>query len=326
MMISASNQTNSTSVTLGPIDSTLRFFVWGDFGSNGLVAIELQMKDGSWVRYPEFIFTSQDGFDVNVFTGSVIRIVTENATSVNYKGITLPNQYTDVFKGRSGVFYTVHPKYLFQDSAATIPVQTDGDPVGFILDRSGNQYHATHPTDANRPIYRTDGTLHWLEHTASTVRLRFPAAAIKNSVDSTCYFGWQEVGTDNTIILGTNGNNGDFLFVGLNGSSSTTINGNVSYENIRLNSGGSAVDIVALPNTRDKVWDVYTNHKVIGFERINFTGATWGSSENLLLGYNATGWEAEGNFYGFFIIDKPLLDSSEKTLVEDTFLDLTGTN
>ena len=52
---------------------------------------------------------------------------------------------------------------LFQDAAGTIPVTADGDPVGLMLDKSGNGYHASQSVSGSRPVYRTDGTLHWLE-------------------------------------------------------------------------------------------------------------------------------------------------------------------
>ena len=67
-----------------------------------------------------------------------------------------------------GAIYIPRPvvngaQVLFQDAAGTVPVTADGDPVGKMLDQSGNGNHATQSTSAKRPIYRTDGTLHWLE-------------------------------------------------------------------------------------------------------------------------------------------------------------------
>jgi len=56
---------------------------------------------------------------------------------------------------------------LFQDAAGTIPVTSDGDPVGLMLDKSGNGYHATQTVSAKRLIYRTDGTLHWLANSGT---------------------------------------------------------------------------------------------------------------------------------------------------------------
>ncbi|MCP3653592.1 MAG: hypothetical protein GY766_01655, partial [Herbaspirillum sp.] len=52
---------------------------------------------------------------------------------------------------------------LFQDAAGTVPVASAGDPVGLVLDKSGNGNHLTAPSDAARPVYQTDGTYHWLQ-------------------------------------------------------------------------------------------------------------------------------------------------------------------
>jgi hypothetical protein len=68
--------------------------------------------------------------------------------------------------GRLGVKLEIIPDNLFKDTAATIPVTTDGDLVARINDTSGNGFHATNANTAQQATYRTDGTLHWLEWTS----------------------------------------------------------------------------------------------------------------------------------------------------------------
>ena len=65
--------------------------------------------------------------------------------------------------GKQGVWYDPSDKStLFQDVAGTVPVTKDGDPVALIRDKSGNGYHATQSVSTSRPLYKTDGILHWL--------------------------------------------------------------------------------------------------------------------------------------------------------------------
>ena len=46
---------------------------------------------------------------------------------------------------------------LFQDSAGTTPVTAVEQPVGLVLDKSGNGNHATQATSAKRPLLKVDG-------------------------------------------------------------------------------------------------------------------------------------------------------------------------
>lgn len=45
---------------------------------------------------------------------------------------------------------------LYQDSAGTIPVTMDGQPVGMILDLSGNGNHAIQTNNLYRPALNKD--------------------------------------------------------------------------------------------------------------------------------------------------------------------------
>lgn len=71
----------------------------------------------------------------------------------------------ELFKqGEKGAWYDPsNPSTLYQDAAMTIPVTARGDPVGCMMDLSGNGNHAIQSVSASRPTYQTDGILHWLE-------------------------------------------------------------------------------------------------------------------------------------------------------------------
>lgn len=73
----------------------------------------------------------------------------------------------DLFaSGEEGVWYDPSDlSTLYQDEAGTIAVTQDGDPVGLMMDKSGNNNHATQSVGSSKPVYRTDGTLHWIEGT-----------------------------------------------------------------------------------------------------------------------------------------------------------------
>lgn len=63
--------------------------------------------------------------------------------------------------GEQGVWYDPSDRStMFQDTGATIPVAADGDPVRYLMDKSGNAVHLSHSTGL---VYRTDGAHHWLE-------------------------------------------------------------------------------------------------------------------------------------------------------------------
>ena len=70
----------------------------------------------------------------------------------------------DLFAGgKKGVWYDPSDlSTLFIDAAGTMPVTAAGDPVGLMLDKSGNGNHATQTVSKARPVYKTDGILHWL--------------------------------------------------------------------------------------------------------------------------------------------------------------------
>jgi hypothetical protein len=67
--------------------------------------------------------------------------------------------------GENGAWYDPSDlTTLWQDAAGTVPVTANLDPVRRMDDKSGNGNNAIAPSDAARPLYRTDGQSHWLEY------------------------------------------------------------------------------------------------------------------------------------------------------------------
>jgi len=68
--------------------------------------------------------------------------------------------------GQPGAIYVFRPtvegaQALFQDSSATTPVSSDGDPIGSTKDQSPNSNGAEQSVSAERPAYNTDGTVNF---------------------------------------------------------------------------------------------------------------------------------------------------------------------
>lgn len=60
--------------------------------------------------------------------------------------------------GSKGCWYDLTDlSTLFQDAAGTIPVTAAGQPIGKVLDKSGNNNHLTQTNNAKRPLYGTSG-------------------------------------------------------------------------------------------------------------------------------------------------------------------------
>ena len=69
---------------------------------------------------------------------------------------------------------------LFQDSDGTIPVTANGDPIGLVLDKTGNNYNLTQTVSASRPELLDGGIVFDLVDDA--LRLTVPAGGITGTL------------------------------------------------------------------------------------------------------------------------------------------------
>jgi hypothetical protein len=95
---------------------------------------------------------------------------------------------------------------LFQDSAGTTPVTATGQPVGKMLDISGNGNHLIQPTAAARPLYTVAGAVKYLQFDGVDDSLqRTFTTNFTGGVFTTLFAGRYDTGTGaNSLILDMN--------------------------------------------------------------------------------------------------------------------------
>ena len=112
--------------------------------------------------------------------------------------------------GKQGAWYDPSDKStLFQDAAGTVPVTADGDPVGLMLDKSGNGNHAIQTISVYRPIYKTDGILHRIEsRQGGWFDLNTSLGWLMDGSGSHLVAAWGNVRGDDKVAAGLLGNSG----------------------------------------------------------------------------------------------------------------------
>jgi len=204
-----------------------------------------------------------------------------------------------------GAFYVPKPivngaQVLFQDSSGTVPVTADGDPVGKMLDQSGNNNHATQSVSGSRPVYRTDGVLHWLEFdgvddylaTSDSFTIVSTFSVVKFlSKDSTVY------GSPSKYIYNLAWRANDNLLIrGSGGTSTSTAQPSLDLEIISTRTNGSGDSLI----------------RVGGIDQA-ITGFSDPITEILWIGIrqgDAQDWALDGNYYGGAVIDRTVSPSN----------------
>ena len=204
-----------------------------------------------------------------------------------------------------GAFYVPRPtvngaQVLFQDSAGTVPVTADGDPVGKMLDQSGNGKHATQSTSAARPIYRTNGTLHWLEFDGVDDLLTTVSVAAW-AISATMWVGVSSnlYGTNEPVIILSGGASGSRLYP--NDSAGESIRYRWVSSNINEGGGSSitAPQVVAA-SVRSGSQVIYRNGSIVGSYAVVATPDT----EVISIGGSASsGQFSSANVYAAVLVE-----------------------
>lgn len=142
------------------------------------------------------------------------------STGSMYRNLTVPFTPIDpATLSPTGWYDPSDLSTLWQDTAATSPVTTDGQSVARINDKSGNGRNLTQASAGGRPIYHTSGGLHWLEFDGSDDALNAAVAVsnfIANSAHEVCVgFRADTIAQNNATNVFSNmatwGDNGGFV-------------------------------------------------------------------------------------------------------------------
>jgi len=119
-------------------------------------------------------------------------------------GGAVPFSIADLFaSSEQGAWYDPSDlSTLFQDSAGTTPVTASGQPVGKMLDKSGNGNHATQAIYAKRPIYTEGSGLAWLAFDGVDDAMGGPGLGVTSSALTTLYSATQSGGGAVDLIFG----------------------------------------------------------------------------------------------------------------------------
>lgn len=186
---------------------------------------------------------------------------------------------------------------MFQDVAGTVPVTKDGDPVALIKDKSGNKNHATQTAAARRPIYRTDGNLHWLRFDGVDDRLEVPVSLIDRIF--TFGFGYLKPLQSTNILLVDSFKANPWGIAGAKGNTSKVIS-NTNGEFLSIKGNGAS----SMPKTRDDVYTLFEDNNVITFAASfrNTESMFWSTSFSYGA-YTGVGYNAFSKLTGLILIE-----------------------
>jgi len=216
--------------------------------------------------------------------------------------------------GEQGAIYVPIPvvngsQALFQDSAGTVPVTADGDPLGRMLDQSINGNHAIQTISAERILYKEPNSL--LQDQVND-RITMTGLNLTPAVGSktwTFCVSYSDLGTARIILLHESTTNAPWVGIGQEGSSNTTIDGTGITQNKIWFDG-----VLSTPTTRNDMWLLMVSSSVIVIEfTVLSTSETWDNP--------TVGAGENPGFYGpkiseFFFLREGVLTEAERKDVE----------
>ena len=197
---------------------------------------------------------------------------------------------------------------LFQDDSGTTPVTADGQGVGFMLDKSGNGNHLAQPDPTRKPVYRTDGTYHWLDFDGSNDVMQADGFSMDGKDQISIFSAIRrERGNATEVAFAFTRLSSNFTALVFRGSGSrTTMRCMTSTGSYDINTTTTFFDedAVFFGNhiSSDEDNTFYVNSNFIG--DIVSSGTISNDSDLFYLGSDRpTGLHWQGRFYGFVAVD-----------------------
>jgi hypothetical protein len=270
--------------------------------------------------------------------GSVSSPITRNSLLQDWLDAILsgesPFSPLDLFQsGEQGAWYDPSDlTTLFQDAAGTIPVVSDGDPVGLMQDKSGNGSDATQSVSASRPTYRTDGTLHWLEFDGVDDGISTTSTVDFTASSTMSFITGSKRNNNNITILAelsptTDSSNGSFF----------ALSGNWSGGYGGVGVRGSTTRFVTQIGVSDQIPEVIYADSDINASQINvyYNGVfkkdsteslgsgPFGDHKIFIGSRNESSLRFNGNIYSLVVVDRVLIEG-ERTDVNDYSIGKSG--
>lgn len=110
------------------------------------------------------------------------------------------------------LFYLPRTTNLFQVSDLSTPVAANDDPVGAMLDLSDNARNQLQATSGLRPLYQTDGALHWLLPDGASGNDDYLSASFALIAQPITYVVAMRRGTVSSTVFDSDGFDGRQIF------------------------------------------------------------------------------------------------------------------
>jgi hypothetical protein len=215
-----------------------------------------------------------------------------------------------------GAFYIPRPvvngtQALFQDAAGTTPVTADGDPVGLMIDQSANGNHATQSVSGNRPVYRTDEKLHWLEFYGVDDSFVYPTSTTSTSHTVAVAHSPDEISGDLKYFLDADGS-GRLIFAHLD-----TTGGKIGiYDGVWREAGNAALGAQVVTydaNGSQSDLGIYRNNLLIG-TRLAYSPVAISPPSRLMSKFSDNENSYAGKIYGIVIVHNTISTSQRGDL------------